>query len=188
MSRTLPVLTAVVVTLALIALAACGDDGGEEVTQTPATPATATATETPTGTTGATPTPAVALTPEGTEFSSSATASAKVGDKTLTFENGTCARGPDDAWLGVSIGQVDTNEYFVLLVGNPGGLEGVRSAKGGGEFTDGEIVVVTGSQGGTTFVMHLSEQDKVTVAVDLRSGEFVGTTAAGEPLSGSFAC
>ena len=176
MSRTVPRLTAVILALALVVLAACGDGGGEETTQTPAGP------------TGATPTQAATPTPAGSEFSSSATASVKVGDKTLTLENGTCAKGPDDAWLGVSIGQVDSAEYFVLLVGNSAGQEGARSAKGGGEFTDGDIVVVTGAKDGTTFSMRLSEEDKVTVAEDLESGEFVGTTTDGEPISGSFAC
>ena len=185
MSRTLPVLTAVVLSLLLVGLSACGGGGGEKTTQTPAA---TTAAETPTEPAGATLTQAAALAPAGSEFSSNATASAKVGDKTLTFENGTCAKGPDDAWLGVSIGQVDSAEYFLLLVGNTAGQEGARSAKGGGAFTDGEIVLVTGVQGGTAFTLRLSEQDKVTVAVDLKSGEFVGTSADGEPISGSFAC
>ena len=187
MSRTLPVLTAAILALSLAALAACGGDG-EEAAQTPATQAAPTVAETPTGPTEATPAQSATPTPEGTEFSSSATASAKVGDKTFTFDNGTCVKGPDDAWLGVSIGRVDSDEYFVLLVGNPGGQEGAGSVKGGGDFTDGEIVVVTGAQDGTTFVMRLSGDDKVTVAADLMSGEFVGSSTKGEPVSGSFAC
>ena len=176
MSRTVPRLTAVILALALVVLAACGDGGGEEATQTPAGP------------TGATPTQAATATPVGSEFSSSATASVKVGDKSSTFENGTCTKGPDDAWLGVSIGQVDSPDYFLLLVGNPGSLEGVRSAKDGGEFMDGEIVIVTGAQDSAAFSMSSSEEDKVTVAEDLKSGEFVGTTTDGEPISGSFDC
>jgi hypothetical protein len=178
-------LTAVILLLALVVVAACGNGDGEEATQPPGA---ASPVETSTGPSGATPTEAATPAPVGSEFSSSATASVKVGDKTSTFENGTCTKGPDDAWLGVSIGQVDSPDYFLLLVGNPGSLEGARSAKDGGEFMDGDIVIVTGAQNGAAFSLSLSEEDKVTVAEDLKSGEFVGTTTDGEPISGSFNC
>jgi len=143
--------------------------------------------ETTTWPTGAASTQTAAP-PVGREFSASATVSAKVGDKSLTFDNGTCAKGPDDAWLGVSIGEVGTAEYFLLIVGNLTGQEGPRAAKGGGVFTGDEITAVTGAQSGTTSSMRSSEQDKVITATDLRSGEFTGTAVDGQPLSGSFKC
>lgn len=160
MSRTPALLMAAVLSLLVVALAACGGDGNE--TQTPAT-----ATPTQPG---------------------HATASAQVGDKTFQFENGTCDKGPDGAWLAVSIGQVGGDDYFSLVVGNSAGQEGARSAQGGGVFTDGEIAFVAGAQGGTTFLMGLTVDDKVTVAADLLSGEFAGTSTNGEPMSGSFTC
>lgn len=187
MSGTLPRLMTVGLSLLLVALTACGGDGREE-TQTPARPATTAAAQAPTGSTQATPTQTAALTPAGREFSASATVTAKVGNETLTFENGTCLKGPDDAWLAVTVGQIASAKYFLLIVGNLTGQEGARSAKGGGVFTDDEIAVLTGGQSGTTFSLRLVEQDKVTVADDLRSGEFVGTAGDGQAVSGSFKC
>ncbi len=159
MPRTPLLLMAAVLSLLVVALAACGD--GNE-TQTP--------------------------TAEATAQPGHATASAQVGDKTFQFENGTCDKGPDGAWLAVSIGQVGGDDYFSLVVGNSAGQEGARSAQGGGVFTDGEIAFVAGAQGGTTFLMGLTGDDKVTVAADLLSGEFAGTSTNGEPMSGSFTC
>src|SRR4030042_5107732 len=116
MSRTLPLWTTVVLSLVFVALTACGG-GGDKATQTPANPAATTAAQTPTGATEATPTQAATLAPAGREFSQSATVSAEVGDKILTFGNATCVKGPDDAWLGVVIGEVSSPEYFLLVVG-----------------------------------------------------------------------
>ena len=176
MSRTSPALTAVVLALLCIALAACGGGGEEKATQTPTEPAGATSTQ---AATPARPTP---------ESPGTATATAKVGDKTFTFSEGTCDKGPDDAWLTVSIGAIGSADYFSLLVGNPTQQEGGRSAQGGGVFTDGEISFVAGAQGGTSFAMRSTADDKLTLASDLKSGEFAGTSTSGEPMSGSFTC
>jgi len=176
MSRTWKLLTMAVLPLLFVTSAACGGDGGEKATQTP-TNATAVA-----------PTQVAPGTPVTPTFPGPATASVTVGEKTFTFKDGRCDKGPDDAWLAVNIGQAGGDEYFGLVVGNPAGEEGLRPAKGGGVFTDGEIVL-GGTQGGSSFTMAGAEGDKVTVAADLKSGEFEGTTIIGkQPISGSFKC
>jgi hypothetical protein len=180
MSRALSVFTATVLSLLVVALAACGGGGEEKATQTPAKPTGATATE------------AAASTPVGARFSGSATATVKVGDKTFTFKNGKCDTAPDGSWLAVNIGQAASDEYFGLLVGaNPSAPGGAKPVSGGGVFTDGEIAF-SGTQGGTTFIMggigEAAQANKVTVAADLKSGEFEGNTLDGQPISGSFQC
>jgi hypothetical protein len=170
----------VFLSLFFVAFAACGGDGettpDEERTPTPATP------------TGATPTQAAAGTPAGPVFSGSATATVTVGDKTFTFENGRCDVASDETWLAVNIGQPGSDEYFRLLVGaNPAGPEEARPVSGGGVFSDGEIAL-SGTQGGSIFFIAGVEGDTVTVAADLKSGEFKGTTVEGQPISGSFKC
>lgn len=188
MSRTLSLLTAVVFSLLLITLAACSGDKEEKGTETPAKPTATTAAQTATKPSGATPTEAATGTPIGPGLSGSATATVKVGDKTLTFRNGRCEKILDDAWLAVSIGQPGSDEYFGLGVGaNPGAPEGARPVRGGGVFIDGEIGLA-GTQGGVSFAMGGAEGNKVTVAADLQSGEFVGTTVDGQAISGSFKC
>lgn len=167
MSRTPALLMTAVLSLLVVALAACGSE--EKATQTPAAATSATQAASPTQ-------------------PGHATASVQVGDKTSHLANGECAKGPDDAWLAVSIGQVGSADYFLLVVGNTAGQEGARSTQGGGIFTDGEITFVAGAQGGTTFLMGSSGDDKVTLAADLLSGGFAGTSTNGEPMSGSFTC
>jgi hypothetical protein len=189
MSRTGTLLTIVVLPLLLVAFAACGGDGEEKATQTPAKPTATTAAQTPAKPTAATPTQAAAGTPVGAQFSGSATATVTVGGQSFTFKNGRCDKGPDDAWLAVNIGQAGGDEYFGLVVGNPAGEEGVKSAKGGGVFTGKEIAAVAGTSGGTSFSMFGGEGNKVTLDADLKAGEFVGTTIIeGEAISGSFQC
>ena len=179
MSRTWTPLTMVVLSLLFVAFAGCG--GGEEkATQTPAKPP------------AATPTAAAGTTPAAAEFSGSATATVTVGDQSFTFENGRCDKGPDDAWLAVNIGQAGGGEYFGLLVGaNPSAPQGARPVTGGGVFTDGEIAL-TVEQGGSSFLMGgtsaAAAGNRVTLAADLKSGEFSGATLQGEPISGSFTC
>jgi hypothetical protein len=170
----------VVLPLLFVAFAACGGDEEEtpagQATQTPAQPAEATPTQPAEGT------------QVGPQFSGSATASVTVGGQSFTFKNGRCDKGPDDAWLAVNIGQAGGDEYFGLLVGNPAGEEGLKSAKGGGVFTGKEIAAVAGTSGGTSFGMIGGEGNKVTLDADLKAGEFVGTTIEGEAISGSFKC
>ena len=180
MSRTWMLLTTVVVSLLFVAFAACG--GGEETTSEDQ------ATQTPTQPAEATPTQPAEGTQVGPQFSGSATASVTVGDQSLTFKNGRCDKGPDDAWLAVNIGRIGSDEYFGLVVGNPAGEEGLKSAKGGGEFTGKEIAAVTGTSGGIRFGMIGAEGNKVTLDADLKAGEFVGTTIDGQSVSGSFKC
>ena len=178
MSRTWILLTTVVVSLLFVAFAACG--GGEE--ETPAGQAT------PTQPAEATPTQPAEGTQVSPQFSGSATASVTVGDQSLTFKNGRCDKGPDDAWLSVNIGQPGSDEYFGLVVGNLTGEVGLKSAKGGGEFTGNEIGAVTGISGRIGFGMTGAEGNKVTLDADLKAGEFVGTTTDGQSVSGSFKC
>ena len=111
-----------------------------------------------------------------------------VGDQSFTFTNGSCFKGPDDGWLTVNIGRIGVIEYFVLGVGNPGGMEGIRSAKGGGVFTGNEIIAVSFSFRATTYTMRGTGENKVTLDADLEAGEFVGTTTDGVQISGSFEC
>ena len=187
MSRTLPMLTAVLLSLLFVTVVACGGgDEEEEGTQTTTTPTATTAAQTPTG---ATPTQAAAGTPTGPSFSGCATATVKVGEKTFTFKDGRCDTADDEAWLAVNIGQPGGDDYFGLVVGaDPAAPEGARPVRGGGVFADGEIIL-SGTQGGSSFTMAGSEGDKVTVAADLKSGEFEGTTIIHkQPISGSFKC
>jgi hypothetical protein len=200
MLRTWTLLTIVVLPLLLVAFAACGGGGEEEATQTPAKPTATTAAQTPTQVAQATPTQVAQATPTqpsetatpGQASSGSATASVTVGDQTFTFTNGKCDVAPDDTWLAVNIGQTGGGHYFGLLVGaNPSAPAGARPVTGGGVFTDGEIVL-TVEQGDSSFLMGglsaAAAADKVTLAADLKSGQFEGVTLQGEPISGSFTC
>ena len=180
MSRTWTLLTMAVLPLLFVAFAACGGDGEEKATQTPGRPNTAT------------PTQSAGITPANPQFSGSATASVIVGDQSFTFTNGRCDIAPDSTWLAVNIGQAGGDEYFGLLVGaNPSAPGGARPVSGGGVFTDGEIVL-TVEQGDSTFLMGgtsaAAAANKVTLAADLKSGQFEGVTLEGEPISGSFQC
>ena len=167
MSRTLSLSAAAVLSLLVVALAACGGDNGEKTTQT--------GTETAEGT-------AV-----GPTFSGNATATVKSGNETFTFKNGKCQVGPEDAWLVVNIGDPGGDTYFGLLVGaNPAATAEARPVSGGGMFTDGEIAVA-GKHSGVPFAMS-GEGSTVTVAGDLQSGSFEGTAFDGQPISGSFKC
>ena len=111
MSRTRTLLTIVVLPLLLVASAACGGDGEEKATQTPANATAVTLTQVA---------PGIPVTPT---FPGPATASVIVGDQSFTFTNGSCYKGPDDGWLTVNIGAIGGVEYFALGVGNPGGME-----------------------------------------------------------------
>jgi hypothetical protein len=175
MSRRLPLLTSVVLSLLFVALAACGGGGEEKATPTPAEP------------TGATPTQPAEGTPLGPSLSGSATATVMVGDQIFAFKDGRCDRGADDAWLAVNIGQVAGSDYFGLLVGaHPGTGPDVKPAKEGGVFTEG--ILVTATQGSSTFTMGPGEGNKVILTPDLNSGEFEGSTLDGQPIFGSFQC
>ena len=196
MSRTRTLLTIVVLPLLLVAFVACGGGGEEKATQTPAQTVEATPTQTPARPTAATPTQRAEVTPTqipgGTPltptFPGPATASVTVGDQSFTFTNGSCFKGPDDGWLTVNIGRIGVIEYFALGVGNPGGMEGIRSAKGGGVFTGNEIIAVSFRFRDTTYTMRGTGENKVTLDADLEAGEFVGTTTDGVQISGSFEC
>jgi hypothetical protein len=115
-----------------------------------------------------------------------------VGDTTFTFEGGKCDVASDGTWLAVNIGQAG-GEYFGLLVGsNPSAPQGARPVSGGGVFTDGEITL-TVEHGGSSFLMGgtsvAAQANKVTLAADLKSGQFEGNTLFdNQPISGSFQC
>ena len=196
MSRTWTLLTMAVLPLLFVAFAACGGDGEEEATETPAGSTVMAAAQTPAQTpaqpAGSTPTQAAEPTSVSPEFSGSATASVTVGGQSFTFTNGKCDIAPDNTWLAVNIGQAGGGEYFGLLVGaNPSAPGGARPVSGGGVFTDGEIAL-TVEQGDSTFLMGgtsaAAAGNKVTLAADLKSGEFEGATLQGDPISGSFQC
>ncbi|MCJ7811549.1 MAG: hypothetical protein MUP62_05110 [Dehalococcoidia bacterium] len=192
MSRTWTLLTMAVLPLLFVAFAACGGDGEEEATETPAGSTVTAAAQTPAQPAEATPTQAAEPTSVSPQFSGSATATVTVGGQTFTFENGKCDIAPDNTWLAVNIGQAGGGEYFGLLVGaNPSAPGGARPVSGGGVFTDGEIAL-TVEQGGSTFLMGgtsaAAAGNKVTLAADLKSGEFEGATLQGDPISGSFQC
>jgi len=156
--------------LLFVALTAC--DGGDDNETTP---------------TQVTPTQAATAAPTGTSLSGTATATVVVADQTLEFKNGKCEKGDDDSWLGVFIGQVGTDSYFEMLVGqHPGAGPDVKAASEGGEFTEGIFMAAIQDQ--TTFTMAPAEGNKIIVAADLSSGEFEGTTIDGRPISGSFHC
>lgn len=179
MSRKLPLLTAALLSLFLVALAACGDDDE--------TPSGGDATPPPATATGASPTAAAAGAPIGPSFSGTATATVLLGNQTFSFNNGQCDKAADEAWLAVNIGQVGGSDYFGLLVGaRPGAGPDAKPARGGGEFTDG--IALSAFQGGTSLLMATGEGNKITVAADLQSGDFEGTTIDGLVISGSFHC
>jgi hypothetical protein len=191
MSRTWTLLTMAVLPLLFVAFAGCG--GGEEkATQTPTKPTVTAGAQTPAQPAEATPTQAAEPTSVSPTFSGSATATVTVGGQSLTFTNGKCDIAPDNTWLAVNIGQAGGDEYFGLLVGaNTSAPGGARPVSGGGVFTDGEIAL-TVEQGGSTFLMGgtsaAAAGNKVTLAADLKSGEFEGASLQGDPISGSFKC
>jgi hypothetical protein len=170
MLQKLPLLTTSALSLLLVALTACGGDDDS----TSATPTAAGLTQVPTAV------------PTGLTLSASATATMVIGDETLAFEDGKCDRGTDDSWLAVNIGQVGGTDYFGMAVGAHSTAQDARPAKGGGEFTDGILLVAT--QAGSTFTMTEGEGNKITVDAELQAGDFVGTTIDGQPISGSFRC
>jgi hypothetical protein len=214
MPRTAALLTVVLLSLVLVAFAACDGGGEEEGTGTPPRPTATSATQTPTPTgggasetaapttSGATQTPgttavatvteAAVVTPTAPSFSGGATATVTVGDQTFTFENGKCDVAPDETWLAVNIGQAG-GEYFGLLVGsNEAAPAGARPISGGGLFTDGEIALTVEHAGGSFLMGGTSaaaQSNTVTLAADLKSGEFEGSTLFdAQPISGSFRC
>jgi hypothetical protein len=144
--------------------------------------------------------PAAVTSPEGVvrEFTSgSAKATVKVvplvpaagrtEGQTLTFEGGDCSIGGDDEWLEVIIGGVSSGTYFGLIAGRaPASQESTRLAKGGGEFKEGEFNVTwTGGGSGSLLI---PQQSRLTIASDLKSGEFEGTDSKRNSVSGSFTC
>ena len=191
MSRTWTLLTMAVLPLLFVAFAACGGGGEEKETQTPAQPTATTAAETPAQPAEATSTQAAEPTPVLPQFSGSATASVTVDGQSFTFTNGKCITAPDNTWLTVNIGQAGGGEYFGLLVGTNASAPGGARPVSGGVFTDGEIAL-TVEQGGTSFLMGgisaAAAADKVTLAADLKSGQFEGATLQGDSISGSFKC
>ena len=214
MLRTPALLTVVLLSLVLVAFAGCDGGGQEEGTGTPPRPNATSATQTPTPTGGgasetaaptatgatqtagtttvATATEAAAVTPTATSFSGGATATVTVGDQTFTFTGGKCDVAPDESWLAVNIETADIG-YFALLVGsNPNAPQGARPVSGGGVFTDGEITL-TVEHGDSSFLLGglgaAGQASTVTLAADLKSGEFAGTTLFdNQPISGSFRC
>jgi len=215
MPRTLALLTMVVLSLVFVAFAAC-DGGGEEegtgtpprttatsatqtptptgagATQTAGTPAGAGATQTAGTTTVTTATEVAAVTPTAPSLSGGATATVTVGDQTFTVTGGKCDVAPDESWLAVNIETADIG-YFGLLVGaNPSAPQGERPVSGGGVFTDGEIAL-TVEHGDSSFLLGglgaAGQASTVTLAADLKSGEFEGSTLFdAQPISGSFRC
>ena len=214
MPRTLALLTMVVLSLVFVAFAACDGGGEEEGTGTPprTTATSATQTPTPTGggasetaaptatgatqtagtTTVTTATEVAAVTSTATSFSGGATATVTVGDQTFTFTGGKCDVAPDESWLAVNIETADIG-YFALLVGsNPNAPQGARPVTGGGVFSDGEITL-TVEHGDSSFLLGglgaAGQASTVTLAADLKSGEFQGSTLFdAQPISGSFRC
>ena len=205
MSRTRLILTAVFFSLLFVALTACGG-GDEEGTGTPASPTTTTATqggagatqtaaaatETAATATAATATEAAEATSTGPAFSGGATATVTVGGQTFTFENGKCDVAPDETWLAVNIGQTGSESFGLLVGSNESAPAGARPVTGGGVFTDGEIAL-TVDHGGTSYLLGglgaAGQASTVTLAADLKSGEFQGSTLFdSQPISGSFHC
>jgi hypothetical protein len=188
MSRRGTLLTIVVLSLLFVAFAACGGDE-EKATQTPAKPTATTAAQTPARPAATTATQPAEVTPVSPTFSGSATATVTVGDQNFTFEGGKCDIAPDGTWLAVDIGQ--TGRFSLLVGANTSAPGGARPVSGGGVFTDGEVIL-TVEQGDSTFLMGgtsaAAAANKVTLAADLKSGEFEGATLQGEPISGSFRC
>jgi hypothetical protein len=234
--RTLSLLSAAVLSLLFVALAACGGGGEEEGTGTPATPTTAGATQTaatPTGggatqtptrpagggatqapatptaagatQTAATPTVATATaaatevateaavpTPTLPSFSGGATATVTVGGETFTITGGKCDVASDGTWMAVNIGQAGSEYFGLLLQSNPAAPQGARPISGGAVYTDGEIAL-TVEHGGGSFLLGglgaVGQASTVTLAADLKSGEFDGITGfTNQPMSGSFHC
>ena len=114
------------------------------------------------------------------------TASAKVNvvGQTLTFEGGDCGFGTEDEYLAMYVDEVLGKKYFGLTAGKNPALENPRSAQGGGEFVEGEFFVWWATEGSPNSV----GQGTLTLASDLTSGEFEGTDAGGDEVTGSFAC
>jgi hypothetical protein len=124
------------------------------------------------------------------EFASwDAKATVTVGDQTLTFEHGDCETGDDGDWLVVNIGVTGDPGVFILSVGRHSVNEQARPAKGGGEFRGQEVMVMMTWRGWTQNQSGLVPgSTRLTLAPDLKSGEFQGTRLDGVAVSGSFTC
>jgi hypothetical protein len=170
-----------VVSLLFVAFLACGGDEeeGTATGQTPTRPAVTTPTE------------AAAITPTLPAFSGGATATVTVGGQTFTFPGGKCDVASDQTWMAVNIGQAGSEYFGLLLQSNPAAPQGARPISGGAVYTDGEIAL-TVEHGGSSFLLGglgtVGQASTVTLAADLKGGEFEGTTFEGEPISGSFKC
>jgi hypothetical protein len=112
-----------------------------------------------------------------------ASATVNVAGRTLTFDGGGCALGPDNEWLVVYIDEVIGRKYFGLTAGKNPALEDPRSARGGGQFVEGDFAVWWASEGSPSYL----REGTLTLASDLGSGDFEGNLD-NEEVTGSFAC
>jgi hypothetical protein len=115
-----------------------------------------------------------------------------VGGQTFTFTGGECDVAPDESWLAVNIQAADAGTFSLLVGSNPNAPGGARPVTGGGVFTDGELTL-TVEHGESSFLLGglgaAGQASSVTLAADLRSGQFQGTTLFdNQPMSGSFQC
>jgi len=139
---------------------------------------------------GASPSPDTSPTPVPIPEASftGGTASAHLALPTTTaWDGGWCERGPDDAWLAVSIGSPNGPEYFGLVVGRSAYTpQATRAAAGGGRFGAEEAVVTWRH---AEAAANLAGSDLVVeVATDLASGTFTGRRVDGTPVQGTFSC
>jgi hypothetical protein len=105
----------------------------------------------------------------------------------VAWDGGWCERGAGDAWLALSIGYPNGEEYFGLVVGqSPYTPAATRGAAGGGTF-GGDDVVLTWRHAGTAANV-VPGGLVLELAKDLSLGTFSGRLADGTEVAGTFAC
>ena len=149
----------------------------------------------PAARTGCTPGPFTSNGSSGVAFCGPATAKAKVGSKTYTFDNGTCTKTKTYLYLNlgneVLSGPKQKYSYFGLLVGAyPGATSGTKSSPKDGTYTGGLVTIRY--KGKTTFILNGAGDKtvKITLKNGRKAGTFSGTTFLAPHLkvTGSFTC
>jgi hypothetical protein len=144
---------------------------------------------------GCTPGPFSSNGSSGVVFCGPAKATAKVGGKTYTLSNGTCARTSKYLYLNLGTevlsGPKQKYSYFGLLVGAyPGAASGTKASPKDGTYAGGLVTIRW--KGKTAYILNGAgdKNVKITLKNGRTAGTFSGTTFLAPHLKvkGSFTC
>lgn len=175
------VLSIVLALVTLLAWACEGDDSTNNGTTPGAT--SARTTQQPEATVDA-----LGASPGPTGSGSTARARVVAVGQTYDYQGGRCLVGPGDEFLTVNIGDVAGDHYFALIAGrSPAADADTRSTQGGGDFSGDDVLITFRGEGNA--VLLRSADTALTLAADLRSGEFTSKEATNSAtVTGEFTC